>query len=119
MDTGNDAEDRSLVEESRRIWDQNAEVWDSGMEAPTSWQKVLIAPVVERLLGLQPGETVLDIACGNGIFSRRMAELGAYVVASDFSPKLIELAKARSTQYVDHIEYHIADATDESQLLSM
>ena len=118
MDT-NQAEDRSLIEESRDNWDQNAEVWDSRIESPSSWQSVLIAPTVESMLNLQPGEMVLDIACGNGLFSRRMAELGAYVVAADFSPKLIELAKARSTQYADRIEYHIADATDESQLLPM
>ena len=119
MDTGTKTEDRSLVEESRRIWDQNAEVWDSRMETATSWQKVFIAPVAERLLDLQPGETVLDIACGNGIFSRRLAELGAYVVASDFSPRLVELARSRSTEHADRIEYHVADATDEAQLIAM
>lgn len=119
MDAGSMAEDRSLVEESRSIWDRNAEVWDSRIEEPTSWQKVLIAPMSERLLGLQPGETVLDIACGNGIFSRRMAELGAYVVAADFSPRLVELARSRSMEHAGRIEYHVADATDEAQLLAL
>lgn len=119
MDIGTQIEDRSLVEESRHIWDQNAEVWDSRMETATSWQKVHIAPVVERLLDLRPGETVLDVACGNGIFSCRMAELGAYVVASDFSPRLIELARSRTTEQADRIEYQVADATDETQLMAM
>ncbi|HEX8220245.1 MAG TPA: class I SAM-dependent methyltransferase [Chloroflexia bacterium] len=113
------AEDRSLVEESRHIWDQNAEVWDSVMAAGRGWQKVFIGPVVERLLELRPGDTALDIACGNGIFSRRMAELGAYVVACDFSPRLVELARSRTTEHADRIEYHVADATDEAQLVAM
>jgi SAM-dependent methyltransferase len=119
MEGSTRAEDRSLVEESRHIWDQNAEVWDSVMAAGRGWQKVFIGPVVERLLDLRPGETVLDIACGNGIFSRRMAELGASVVASDFSPRLVELARSRSGEHADRIEYHIADATDEAQLVAM
>lgn len=119
MDNNRQAEDRSLIEESRRIWDRNAEVWDSRMETPTSWQKVLIAPVVERLLDLRPGETVLDIACGNGLFSRRRAELGARVVAADFSPRLLDLAQSRTTAHAGSIEYRVADATDEAQLLAM
>src|SRR5689334_23277527 len=83
--------DAHLINESRNIWDTNAEAWDKKIGAGGGWQTILIAPTVERLLRLQPGESVLDIACGNGQFSRRLAELGASVVASDFSPKLIEL----------------------------
>jgi 2-polyprenyl-3-methyl-5-hydroxy-6-metoxy-1,4-benzoquinol methylase len=119
MDSSTQADDRSLVEESRRIWDRNAEVWDSRMSSGRSWQEVYIAPVVERLLDLRPGETTLDIACGNGLFSRRMAELGAYVVASDFSPRLVELATSRTVEHADRIEYHVADATGEAQLIAM
>jgi cyclopropane fatty-acyl-phospholipid synthase-like methyltransferase len=41
---------------------------------------------VERLLALQPGERVLDVACGNGVMARRLALLGGRVTAVDFSP---------------------------------
>lgn len=119
MDNSTPGEERGLLEESRSIWDTNASAWDARMAAGSSWQTMLIAPAVERLLALKPGETVLDMACGNGIFSRRMAELGTYVVASDFSPKLIELARARTTEHADRIEYHVADATCEGQLLAL
>jgi 2-polyprenyl-3-methyl-5-hydroxy-6-metoxy-1,4-benzoquinol methylase len=108
-----------LLAESRTIWDTNAEAWDSRIGAGGGWQTTLIAPTVERMLEIQPGERVLDIACGNGIFSRRLAEIGAYVVATDFSPKLIELARRRTTEYTDRITYHVADATDEAQLLAL
>jgi len=37
---------------------------------------------------------VLDVACGNGAFARRLAHLGATVTACDFSSQLI--ARARS-----------------------
>src|SRR4051812_18551972 len=81
--------DDRLISESRDIWDTNAENWDKCIGAGGGWQTSLIAPMVEEMLNVQPGESVLDIACGNGFFSRRLAERGATVVASDFSPKLI------------------------------
>lgn len=112
-------QDAKLIAESREIWDMNAEAWDKRIGSGGGWQTTLIAPTVERMLNIQAGESVLDIACGNGQFSRRLAELGATVVASDFSPKLIELAKGRSTEQADRIAYHVVDATDEAQLLAL
>ncbi len=112
-------QDAKLNAESRTIWDTNAEAWDNKIGAGGGWQTTLIAPMVERMLKIQSDEKVLDIACGNGQFSRRLAELGATVVASDFSPKLIELAKGRTTEHADRISYHVVDATDEAQLLAL
>jgi 2-polyprenyl-3-methyl-5-hydroxy-6-metoxy-1,4-benzoquinol methylase len=111
--------DMSLIAESRNIWDTNAEAWDKRIGGGGGWQTTLIAPTVERMLNIQAGERVLDIACGNGQFSRRLAALGATIVASDFSPKLIELAKGRTTENTDRITYHVVDATDESQLMAL
>src|SRR5258706_11098418 len=111
--------DAKLIAESRDIWDTNAEAWDRKIGSGGGWQTTLVAPTVERMLNIQPGEHVLDIACGNGQFSRRLLELGAVVVASDFSPKLIELAKDRTTEHSDRITYHVIDATDEAQLLAL
>ncbi|MEP7200715.1 MAG: class I SAM-dependent methyltransferase [Chloroflexota bacterium] len=110
---------QALSAASRDIWNINAATWDAYMGEGGSFQRVLIGPVTERLLNLQPDERVLDIACGNGAFSRRMAALGARVVASDFSAKFIELAQARTTEHADRIAYHVADATDEAQLLAL
>jgi 2-polyprenyl-3-methyl-5-hydroxy-6-metoxy-1,4-benzoquinol methylase len=76
----------------------------------------LIFPAIERLLELQPGELVLDCACGNGSFSRRMARAGAKVVAFDFSAKFLDRAKSRTVELADRIEYRLVDPTDEDQL---
>ena len=70
------------------------------------------------LLQIQPGRRYLDIACGNGLTSRRLAALGAEVIAFDFSSNLIEKAKSRENPY-SSIEYRVLDATDEQQLLSL
>jgi SAM-dependent methyltransferase len=86
-----------------------------------AFQRVLISPATERLLMVLPGETVLDVACGNGVFARRLAELGARVVAVDFSERFVELARARTEEagYGDAVEYLVADATDEEQMLAL
>ena len=47
------------------------------MEAGETWQRGLIAPSVERLLAVTQRERVLELACGNGEFARRLTELGA------------------------------------------
>jgi 2-polyprenyl-3-methyl-5-hydroxy-6-metoxy-1,4-benzoquinol methylase len=113
--------DAQLNETVRNIWDANAEWWDekAGEGLPT--QVKLIAPATERLLNIQPGQVILDIACGNGGFSRRMAALGARVVAFDFSAKFIERARTRTagTPYEASIEYKVIDATDRGQLQSL
>jgi 2-polyprenyl-3-methyl-5-hydroxy-6-metoxy-1,4-benzoquinol methylase len=112
-------EPETLNRETQEIWDQNAAFWDEYMGEGGVFQRKLIGPATERLLALKPGEHVLDIACGNGAFSRRLAQLGAGVVAFDFSSAFVDRAKARTTEHADRMDYRVIDATDEAQLLSL
>jgi 2-polyprenyl-3-methyl-5-hydroxy-6-metoxy-1,4-benzoquinol methylase len=104
---------------SQEAWDANAEYWDASMAAGRGFQRKLIEPEAERLLAVQPDERVLEVACGNGMFARRMAALGAHVVATDFSQRLLALARERTTENAERIEYRVVDATDETQLLAL
>ena len=106
-------------DESRRIWDANAEWWDDKIGDGNAFQCELIEPATERLLEIGPGTTVLDVGGGAGRFARRMAELGAYVVATDFSERFIERAKSRTPAEMRNIEYHVVDATSGEQLLAL
>jgi 2-polyprenyl-3-methyl-5-hydroxy-6-metoxy-1,4-benzoquinol methylase len=110
-----------LARQAHEAWEKKAAFWDEAMGEGNAFQRVLVGPATERLLGAGPGETVLDVACGNGVFSRRLAELGASVVATDFSEKFIELARARTERagYGDAVEYLVADATDERRMLAL
>ena len=65
----------ALHREAADIWDGNAAFWDDYME--------LISPAQERLLEIEKGERILEIACGNGSFAMRLALLGATVVTTD------------------------------------
>jgi 2-polyprenyl-3-methyl-5-hydroxy-6-metoxy-1,4-benzoquinol methylase len=106
-------------EETRNAWEQNAAFWDDRMGEGNDFVEVLIWPAVERLLGLQEGERVLDIACGNGLYARRLAALGAQVVAFDFSEEMVRYAIQRTQKGFPNIEYLVMDATDEAELLSL
>jgi SAM-dependent methyltransferase len=52
------------------------------------------APVVE-LLAPRAGETILDLGCGDGALTERIAAAGARVVGADASPELVAAARAR------------------------
>jgi 2-polyprenyl-3-methyl-5-hydroxy-6-metoxy-1,4-benzoquinol methylase len=98
-----------LLDENRRIWDRNAQWWDDQIGDGNEFQTTLIEPATERLLAIKAGERILDIACGAGRFTRRMAELGAHVVAFDYSTEFIERARRRTAGHMQ-IEYHLLDA---------
>ena len=79
----------------------------------------LVRPAVERLLGSVAGSRVLDVACGNGLFARRLAELGARVTATDVSEPMLEHARRRDSAQAAGIEYLACDATDATALLAL
>lgn len=54
------------------------------------------APHVVRLLGLRPGQRVLDVACGAGRYARALARRGLLVTGVDLSEDLLEEARERS-----------------------
>jgi len=106
-------------QETRDVWNQNAAFWDARMGEGNDFVEVLIWPATERLLELQAGERVLDIACGNGLSSRRLAAGGAKVVAFDLAEEMIRHARGRTREHSDRIEYRVLDATDEQELLRL
>lgn len=109
----------ALIQESGEIWDQKAEFWDEKMGEGNVFHRHLVAPAVERLLSPRPGESILDVACGNGLVARQLARLGAQVVATDVSRRFLERARQRTTEHADRIEYRQIDATDAAQLLTL
>jgi 2-polyprenyl-3-methyl-5-hydroxy-6-metoxy-1,4-benzoquinol methylase len=103
--------------EVRWAWNTNAWFWDERMADGNEFFTVLVWPAVERLLGVSAGLRILDIACGNGVTSRRLFATGAHVVGIDFSETLIDLAKSRSPG--GEIDYKVVDATDYDALRSL
>lgn len=106
-----------LNQETRQAWESNAVYWDARMGEGNDFVELLLWPAISRLLQVQPGWRVLDVACGNGLFSRRLAALGADVTAFDFSSDMIAHARRKSRD--PWIDYRVLDATDEDALLGL
>jgi SAM-dependent methyltransferase len=101
------------------VWDNIAGWWDDKIGDGNDTQDILVEPAQERLLDLKPGEKVLDIACGAGRFTRRMAGHGVDIVAFDHSSKFIERARRRTIEHRNRIEYRVMSASDRATLLSL
>jgi SAM-dependent methyltransferase len=62
---------------------------------------------LRSISGLQPGERVLDLACGHGRISNRLATLGAQVTGLDATSEFLRLARAEASELgvtVDYVE---------------
>ncbi len=106
--------------DSLKAWETNAEFWDQKMgNESNSFHRDIVRPRTEELLEINSDDLVLDIACGNGNFSKRMAEQGAQVVGFDYSPKMIEFAKIRRADVLDKVIFSVCDATDYEQLINL
>jgi len=95
------------------VWNANAEFWDSRMGEGNNFHKTLIEPTQLKMLDIKPGQKILDIACGNGQFARKMAQMGAKVTGVDFAEKLIAIARAKGNKDVN---YKVIDATKTADL---
>lgn len=91
-------------------WGEVADWYDRlvGDEGSEFHQKV-VHPGVVRLLGLQPGDRVIDVACGQGVLCRVLAERGAEVTGLDAAEPLIRAGRERGPEL---IRYHVADARE-------
>ena len=102
-----------LAEEGAAAWEAIADGWAERMRTNTDYHRTLVldAPHL-ALLGDVAGKHVLDAGCGEGRFSRMLAERGARVTAIDLSPRMIELTREAETEGALGIEYHEMDMCD-------
>ena len=72
--------------------------WDSDRYARNArFVSDLAAPVVD-LLAAKPGERILDLGCGDGALTEKIAAAGALVVGVDSSPEMAAAARRRGLQ---------------------
>ena len=90
-------------------YDLIAEQYKRSKQSP--WRTYIEQYTLLELLGDVRGKSVLDMACGEGYYSRIFKSIGARrVVGVDLSSKMIELARANETQSPLGVEYVVGDA---------
>lgn len=92
-------------------YDPIAEQYQRSKQAP--WRVHIEAHTLLGLLGDLRGLEVLDAACGEGFYTRRLRQLGAArVTGIDLSPGMIALAQQQELQHALGITYEVGDAGD-------
>ncbi len=88
------ATDKVTAKKEKTSWNSVAKWYDTLLEGSAdSYQEKVILPNIMRIVAPKKDVKILDIACGQGYFSRAFAEKGATVTACDIAPELIEIAQ--------------------------
>ncbi len=91
-------------------WGSVADWYHGHLEGENTYHSTVILPNLLRLLSIKKGESILDLACGQGFFARAFEKAGATVVASDISSELITIAKDLAAKESSKITYHVSPA---------
>lgn len=91
----------------------------TGMPDPDWWQRLWPDPQgVLVALGVRPGMDVVDLCCGDGLFSVPLARLGRRVVVIDLDPEILDKARRRlAAAGATRCEIVLGDAYDVAALV--
>jgi 2-polyprenyl-3-methyl-5-hydroxy-6-metoxy-1,4-benzoquinol methylase len=103
--------DEALIADPVAAWDAAAEPWDEFVETGLDyWRTEVHGPPLLAACGEVSGKRALDLGCGQGWFSRQLAERGARVTAVDMSATQIANAQRHEAERPLGIAYHQLDA---------
>lgn len=80
-------------------------------------RRALETALLESALGLNPGLSVLDLACGHGRHANRLAPLVRQVTGIDRSPAFLDLAAREAAELgISNVRYQVGDIRDLGEL---
>lgn len=97
----------------RELWDQNADNWaELNQQGYNVYRDLVSNPAFFSILPPVSGLNCLDIGCGEGDGTRKLAELNASVTGIDISPKMIAHAKKASRESSPSIHFISCSVVD-------
>ncbi len=101
----------------RAAYDDIAGWYDEALRSgPLGRFQDLAISIVLDLVGEVEGRRVCDLACGQGILSRRLARLGAVVTGVDISRGMLDLARRYERDEPQGVDYVRGDARSLPQI---
>ena len=83
----------------------SAQTWNADRYAANAAFVPALGQAVLELLNPQPGERILDLGCGDGVLTEKLARAGVELVGVDSSPEMITAARQRG------LDARVMDAT--------
>jgi ubiquinone/menaquinone biosynthesis C-methylase UbiE len=94
-------------------WGGVADWYDKHLEKSSdTYHDKVVHPNLLKMIGDVKGKQLVDVGCGQGIFSRLLADKGATVVGVDLGKELIDLAEKRNKSYTFKIHYFHSASDD-------
>ena len=90
----------------KSVWDIFAPIYERAMKS----QKHIYDFMYAEISSAVKGKSVLELATGPGMIARHIAQSARAVIATDFSPKMIETAQKKTA--AENVTFEVADATD-------
>src|SRR5262245_6501262 len=82
--------------DAQKLKERQREIWSGGDYSEISALLRPVGSILADACAVSAGQEVLDVAAGDGNFAIACAYEGASVVASDFSPAMVDRGRARS-----------------------
>ncbi|MFA6608790.1 MAG: methyltransferase domain-containing protein [Candidatus Paceibacterota bacterium] len=94
-------------------WGGVADWYDKHLEKDDdTYHTKVIFPNLIRILGDVTGKNILDLACGQGIFSQQLSEKGANVTGVDIGKELIAIAEEKNKETKNKVKYFTTKSDD-------
>lgn len=90
----------------KSVWDRFAPIYSLAMKS----QQHIYDYMYSHISAAVSGKTVLELATGPGLIARHIADSAKSIIATDFSPKMIE--QAMKGLLPANVSFEIADASD-------